>query len=198
MSTVLTEQLNAADPDADQAGESPGRIIGVFQTVDRGLWIVSLVSSALILCGLVLTVFGGTLSRWLDLPLAVPHQEIAGYLLAALAFMGLVAGFKEGFPRVSFLYDRYSRGLRLFVDLALMGMASVYSGVLTYFAWILVGASRRTGIITSGVLTQPLWILQSVMALGLTLFTVYLLNSIGLRVARQLIAGHGRGTNAPT
>lgn len=183
----IDEDLQEIRAGGHEAHGVPRRISLLLSAIDRGLWIFSLVAAGLILSGMVVVVLAGTVLRWLDVRIVLPHQEMAGYMLAALTFLGLIAGFREGFPRVTVLYDRYPPAIRANMDIILLAAAAAYSGALTYYAWVLVEASRETGTVTSGVLTQPLWVLQTSMAVGLTLFSLYLANSLALRVVRQLI-----------
>lgn len=112
-------------------------------------------------------------------------DEIAGYLNAALVFLGLAYTLREGgFIRVELLYDRLRGAARHAVRWLIVLSSFIYVAVLLYYAVGHVVYSYRTDTRAVSVIETPEWIPQSFMAIGLAVLLVQLLAFIVDRVRR--------------
>lgn len=112
-------------------------------------------------------------------------DEIAGYLNAALVFLGLAYTLREGgFIRVELLYDRLRGATRQFVRWFIVISSFVYVAVLLYYSVAHVVYSYRTDTRAVSVIETPEWIPQSAMAIGLAVLLFQLLAFVVDRVRR--------------
>ncbi len=147
----------------------------------------TLYSGAAILAGLclvgiaalVLVQIGGRLSgvfiRGID--------QIVGYLLAASTFLALAYTFATGgHVRVELVLEMLPAALRRRFELAcLLGAAALVG----YFAWHSVAMTWQSYVfkdVTVGLIAMPLWIPQSVMAVGLCILFLAVLDALVLSV----------------
>jgi TRAP-type transport system small permease protein len=105
--------------------------------------------------------------------------EIAGYLLAALTYLGLgISLHGGGLFRVDFVYRliprRRQQVLQLFYNL----ISLVFSVILDYQLCRLVISSYAGGYVEPTLLATPLYIPQLVLPIGVTLMIVILLAEI--------------------
>jgi TRAP-type C4-dicarboxylate transport system permease small subunit len=143
----------------------------------------------------VLVLFGAE-----QLGIAVPSLgEIGGFLLVGAAFLALPETLRTaGHVRVTFLLNilgpvpgRLLTVLVLAVALGLAGWATWHAGAQAWDSWVFDSASF-------GMVKVPLWIPQSVMTLGLGLFTLALADELvqslfGEPAFRRAERGRARG-----
>lgn len=112
-------------------------------------------------------------------------DEIAGYLNAALVFLGLAYTLREGgFIRVELLYDRLRGTTRQLVRWFIVLGSFLYTAVLLYYAIAHVHYSYRTDTRAVSVIETPEWIPQLSMVIGLAVLLLQLLAFIVDRVRR--------------
>ncbi|MES2533775.1 MAG: TRAP transporter small permease [Pseudomonadota bacterium] len=124
-------------------------------------------------------------------------NELGGYALIAITFLGLAAGQTEhAFHRVHLLDSRLTpvgrAGLRLVFDLATTLVTAVLFFEFTRFAWI----TWASGDVAATSLMTPLWMPRLAMPLGTLALTLTLLRTVAadvrrLRYARQAPAASG-------
>lgn len=174
------------------SGQRPARAARVATRLEAAIgrlprWIVtmSLVVGAIALVILLGVVLVGVVGRDLPgAPVSLPHTELAGYLLAAIVFLGLAGGFHDGFPRVTPLYGRLRGRSRRGADLVLNATALLYVVVLTVYTWRFVSSDAQLGTQTNGVLRISLYIPELALPVGLTVFCVYLACEVALCLVR--------------
>lgn len=118
-------------------------------------------------------------------------DEISGYLLVLVTYMGLSYTMKEGgHIQVTIITDHLPpRILRpLKVGWYLLGMG--YSSLLAYRTWCMTYQSYSNGTNASTILGTPLFLPQAFMALGLSLLTIQMVmeaitNVNNLRVLKK-------------
>ena len=110
-------------------------------------------------------------------------DEIAGYLNAAVIFLGLAWTLREGgFIRVELLYDRAVGGLKQALRWLIVLTATVFAA-LTFWVCVrqvIYAFDRDTRAVS--IIDTPEWIPQSVMVLGLAVLLLQLLAWIVDRV----------------
>ncbi len=107
----------------------------------------------------------------------------AGYSIAAVAFFALASALKNGdHIRVTLVVRRLKGRPRKILEGWCLGAAAFLSGYFTFFAWKMVWFSYRFDDISQGQDATPLWIPQSVMALGMSAFFLAFLEELYLAV----------------
>ena len=103
-------------------------------------------------------------------------DEMAGYLLVVVTFLGLASTLRSGgFIRVDTYRTRIRGRARVALDLSIYGLAAAYTAVLDRYLWRFALDSYRFNS-TSIYFTQtPLWIPHSLMAVGGSLLLLELL-----------------------
>lgn len=110
-------------------------------------------------------------------------DEIAGYLNAAVIFLGLGYTLKSGgFIRVELLYDALPSVLRLAAKWLFTLISGVAIGVLLYYAALHVRYAFEQDTRAISILETPEWIPQSVMAIGLAVLLLQIVAFIVERV----------------
>lgn len=111
-------------------------------------------------------------------------DEMGGYLLVALTFLGLAPTLRDGgFIRVDVYRERTRGGARTVLDSGILLLAVGYTIVLDWYLWGLAASSYRLGTTSIQVARTPLWIPQGVMAMGGLLLLAELLSSLVLVLA---------------
>ncbi|KHG64376.1 C4-dicarboxylate ABC transporter permease [Thermus sp. 2.9] len=140
------------------------------------------VLAALMALFILLVILAQVVGRFLGF--VVPSAlELAGFATAGLIFLGLAPTLRAGgHIRVGLLPKRLPPGPRRALEALslLLGLGgSLYA---TYHAWARVLESHRYGDLAPGLLPLPLWIPQSFLALGLSFFSLALLEAFGRTV----------------
>ena len=128
--------------------------------------------------------------------LAVPSlAEFAGYLLAAASFLALpdtlIAG---GHIRVSLLFEHLGPAGRRMLEPAVAIVAAALCAYATVSVALLALKSLRFGDVSYGLIAIPLALPQTVMAFGLAVLVVALLDT-ALRAYRGAPTGSHSGTS---
>ena len=120
-------------------------------------------------------------------------DEMSGYLLVALTFIGLAPTLRGGgFIRIDTYRARLRGGARLALELAIHLLALGYAALLDWYLWGLAADAWRLGTTSIQVSRTPLWIPESCMALGGLLLVLDLLARLVV-----LLAGGAVDLDAP-
>lgn len=120
-------------------------------------------------------------------------NEMSGYALAGIAFLGLAHAQAAGaHVRVDLLVERLSPGARSLAGRVASWAVLWFVAVFLWQAVVMVVSSYGYGTRSYGILNTPVWIPQTIMALGLALMSVVVLAQIaaearGLSRGRALI-----------
>lgn len=94
-------------------------------------------------------------------------DEMSGYLLVALTFVGLAPTLRGGgFIRIDTYHARLRGGGRVALDLAIHLLALGYAVLVDWYLWQLALDAWRLGTTSIQVSRTPLWIPQACMAGG--------------------------------
>jgi TRAP-type C4-dicarboxylate transport system permease small subunit len=119
-------------------------------------------------------------------------DEMSGYLLVALTFIGLAPTLRGGgFIRIDTYRARLGGGARLALELAIHLLALGYAVLLDWYLWRLALDAWRLGTTSIQVSRTPLWIPQACMALGGLLLVFDLLARLVV-----VLAGESADTHA--
>ena len=94
-------------------------------------------------------------------------DEMSGYLLVALTFLGLAPTLRGGgFIRIDTYHARLRGGGRVALDLVIHLLALGYAVLLDWYLWRLALDAWRLGTTSIQISRTPLWIPQACMAVG--------------------------------
>lgn len=147
---------------------------------------IALLISAQVLLNFATGVLG------LPLPSTIPsYADFSGFMLAAATFLAMPYTFRSGgHIRVSLVTARLPPRTRHFAEIVTLGVAAVLVGFACVYVFGLVRESFHYGDVSNGIVPIPLGIPQSVMALGMALLFVAVLDTLIQTVAtgRTVIA----------
>jgi len=128
-----------------------------------------------LIAGLVLVQIVGRMAG----VLVAGADDLASYALVATSFLALAYTLKSGgHIRVALLLRRLPPRPRRLAELGALALGSAITLYFTWFAIELARLSWRFGDMSQGVLPIPLWLPQSVMAVGLIIFAIALLDEL--------------------
>ena len=124
-------------------------------------------------------------------------DEMAGYLLVAMTFLGLAPSLRGGaFIRIDTYRDRLRGGARRALDVTLVAVALAYAITVDWYLWDLLAGTWRLGTTSIQVSRTPLWIPQAVMAVGGLLLIVELVVEMVLVITADEALPAGESTVA--
>jgi TRAP-type C4-dicarboxylate transport system permease small subunit len=113
-------------------------------------------------------------------------DEMSGYLLVALTFLGLAPTLRGGgFIRIDTYHARLRGGGRVALDLAIHLLALGYAVLLDWYLWRLTLDAWRLGTTSIQISRTPLWIPQGCMAVGGLLLVLDLLARLAVVLAGE-------------
>lgn len=112
--------------------------------------------------------------------LTIPsYADFSGYLLAAASFLALAHTLRAGaHVRVTLLMRSLPAPARLACEAAALVLALGASLYGLFYLVSLVEESHRYGDTSHGIVAMPLWIPQSVVAAGLAIFCIALIDTL--------------------
>lgn len=124
-------------------------------------------------------------------------DEMAGYLLVAMTFLGLAPSLRGGaFIRIDTYRDRLRGGARRALEVALVAVALAYAITVDWYLWDLLAGTWRLGTTSIQVSRTPLWIPQAVMAVGGLLLILELVVEMVLVITADEVLPAGESTVA--
>lgn len=141
----------------------------------EGLFRLSEILAALMGLFILLVILAQVVGRYLGF--VVPSAlEMAGFATAGLIFLGLAPTLRAGgHIRVRLLLERLPSPARRVSEALALGLGLFASLYATWQSWLRVVESYRYGDLAPGLLPLPLWLPQSFLAVGLTFFSLALL-----------------------
>jgi TRAP-type C4-dicarboxylate transport system permease small subunit len=130
----------------------------------------------------------------LPLPPTIPsYADFAGYLLAAATFLALPWTLRSGgHVRVGLVTSRLPARAAFWTELVVIALAACFAGMAALYAVLLAEESHRFGDRSTGIVAIPTWLVQIPMAVGLTLLTAALVQSLlETWAARRPVLGGG-------
>lgn len=150
-------------------GAWSGRL-GLIETIVDRLLLAGAVAAEIILATLVVIVNVEVFLRGLfGISMGIV-DELMGYLLVAIVFLGLGQAIRRGaLLRVDIFVNAMSVRLARILDriYALIGVAVL--SIYLYQLWLLVAGSYQRGAVSGSTVAIPLWIPQSAMLAGVFL-----------------------------
>jgi TRAP-type C4-dicarboxylate transport system permease small subunit len=142
-----------------------------------GLYLWSGYLAAICLVSIAITIVLQVAGRFVGL--TIDSTESAGFFLAGATFLGLAHTFRQGEHIRVTLVTRLATGrLSRFLNLWAVALSVVLLAYMTYWAFDLVYFSYKFNDISPGLLAVPFWIPRSVMALGLLVLNIALIDEL--------------------
>lgn len=146
-----------------------GRILEIVTGIEAALCGVSIVVLAL------LTTLEAICRGLLGFSLMI-SDEVGGYLLVAITFLGIGVAMGSGaLFRVAFVVDRLSGRPRILVEIVFNLLALFVALILDWQMIQLVESSYRRGVVAATTLGTPLYLPQSVTVIGMTTVVIIIL-----------------------
>ncbi|MBV6273986.1 TRAP transporter small permease [Alcaligenaceae bacterium CGII-47] len=165
--------------------------------ISGGLAAASIVAIVLIVFGQVMLNIIDYLAKMMlgkSIGLLIPsYTSLSGYGLAFATFLSLGLGLRKAVHiRVTLVESRLPRSARRFT-LIMISLIAVMVGILfTYSLALLAFQSYSWGDRGTGLLKVPLWIPQSILCIGMTVFLIAALDTL-IEVLRH---GHSNALDA--
>lgn len=122
-------------------------------------------------------------------------DEVSGYLLVAVTFLGISVSLKDGgFFRVDFLYRRFPFRVRAHLECVFHVVALIFTSVLDYQLFRLIASSYEREIRSPTLLATPLYLPQLVMPVGVSVMVLLLLVETGRRFMALFTPEGDRGS----
>jgi TRAP-type C4-dicarboxylate transport system permease small subunit len=143
-----------------------------------GLYWFSGVVAGLLVVFIFLIILAQIVGR--QLGLTIPSaNELSGFAMAGAVFLALAPTLRAGAHiRVGVLVRRLQGRGRQGLELGVGGFSLLASSYATLQLWRLVLDSYSYGDLAPGLLPLPIWIPQSLLAVGLSIFTVALADTL--------------------
>jgi len=161
--------------------------MGLISALDRGLsriYVACGVAAALCLIALALLVLTSIVSRLLSL--YVPGViEYSGYAMAASSFFALAHAFRSGSHiRVNLLLNRLRGTAQRLAEIWCLGIASFVGTYLAFYLARLCYVSWQLEERSEGADAILLWVPQTLVAIGSTVFAICLVHNLIRVIAR--------------
>lgn len=146
----------------------------------------TILAIALLISAQVLLNFATRVSG-LPLPSTIPsYADFAGFLLAAATFLAMPYTFRSGgHIRVSLVTARLPPKAQLVIEVLVLSLAAGLTLYAFFYICALVIESRHFNDLSTGIIPIPLWIPQAVMAFGMGLLCVAVIDSLFQTIARR-------------
>ena len=127
-------------------------------------------------CALILVAVAGSLFRFVTRSL----DEFAGYCMAASAFLALAYTLRSGEHIRMALFLQFLQGrARYVLEVFATGIGVVFAGFMAFYSLKLCYVSYQLNDLSQGIIPLPLWIPQSAMGIGCTLFFIAMVDRLG-------------------
>jgi TRAP-type C4-dicarboxylate transport system permease small subunit len=156
--------------------------------IDKLSYATGFVAGLVLLAIIVLTMVEVVSRYALNNPLIL-SDELGGYALVAVTFLGLAYCAQEkGHIRITFIVERLSPVTTGRIRIVTLALGLVFVGVAAWVSWQFLADSFARGMRSNSMLMTPLKWPQMVMPIGFTLFALVLLGQF-VKALQNLRAG---------
>jgi len=160
----------------------------ILQGIERIAYVVGY-GTGYILLGIIALTQIEVVTRYVLRQPLILCDELGGYSLLAITFLGLAYCAKEkGHIRITFLVERMSAKASGRVRVLTLILALIYIGIASKVSWDFLILSVKRGMKSNSWLMTPLYWPQMVLPVGCTLFFLVLLVQL-VRTIRDVTAG---------
>lgn len=154
------------------------KALTAFLAVTGAIRWVATTLSLISVAALLVYVTASTVGRALDLFTLKGANDIGGYLIVSVFYLGLAVSFRNGaFLRVPVLYERVRGTPRRVLDVVLYLIALGYVVLLDVYFWREIHHAYEFDITALGILETPLYIPQLALGIGTAALAVQILES---------------------
>lgn len=126
-------------------------------------------------CTLILVAVAGSLFRFVTRSL----DEFAGYCMAASAFLALAYTLRSGeHIRMALVLQMFHGKARYVLEVIATLIGVIFAGFMAYYSVKLCVVSYQLNDLSQGIVPLPMWIPQSAMGVGCTLFFIAMLDRL--------------------
>lgn len=144
--------------------------------------------AALVLVAIMTLTMVEVVSRYVLQNPLILSDELGGYAMVAVSFLGLAAcAQEEGHIRITFLVERLDPVIAGRIRLATLCLALVFVVVAAWVSWNFLGDSFTRDMRSNSLLRTPLKWPQMAMPVGFTLFALVLAGQV-VRAFRDVLA----------
>ncbi|MCY3875378.1 MAG: TRAP transporter small permease [Rhodobacteraceae bacterium] len=156
---------------------SSARFIRLFDRFARFLSAVGAVAAGLILLAMSLHILAEIVLRTLFLRSTFVLEEMIGYGVAAMSFLGLGYALNTGaLIRMNLVLEKLGDGLvRRIVEVICIISAGIFTGIAAWYFYVNAVRDFMRGHVSETLSETPLWLPPSIMLLGMLVFLVQLL-----------------------
>jgi len=116
---------------------------------------------------------------------AYSFDDFAGFCMAASSFLGLAHTYRRNeHIRVALLIERLTGGTRRGMEILCLAASAFLIGYFAWYALDMAWTSHEINDVSQGLVSVPLWLPQSGMALGLLILSIALLDDLIIVLAR--------------
>lgn len=142
------------------------------------IYLVAAVIAGICLVLMTLLILAQIVGRWFGV-LVPSTEDFSGFLLAAASFLALPHALRSGSHiRVSLFVSRLSARWRKPVEILVLLIAVTFAVYAAWSVTSMVIESYDFAELTQGYIALPLWLPQLPLAIGLTLFSVALVDEL--------------------
>lgn len=156
---------------------SIARFTRSFDRFARLLSAVGAVAAGIILLAMTFHILAEIVLRTLFLHSTFVLEEMIGYGVAAMSFLGLGYALNTGaLIRMNLVLERFGSGLiRQIVEVICIIAAATFTGIAAWYFYINAVRDFTRGHVSETLSETPLWLPPSIMLLGMLVFVVQLL-----------------------
>jgi TRAP-type C4-dicarboxylate transport system permease small subunit len=145
--------------------------------------------AGLVLLGIIVLTMAEVVSRYVLKNPLILSDELGGYALVAISFLGLAyCGMEKGHIRITFIVERFDPRTAGWIRLVTLALGLLFAAIAAWVSWQFLADSFARNMRSNSMLMTPLKWPQMALPVGFTLFAVVLLAQL-LKAVGDLRAG---------
>ncbi|MCR4268904.1 TRAP transporter small permease subunit [Nitratireductor sp. ZSWI3] len=162
----MSLESKSARGEMDGVSSLPGRLAAALTRLGGAL-------SAVTILAVLVTTAVSVFNRYVLGRPIMGADEATGFLVVVIVMLGAAEALRRGdHIRIDLLFDRFGPRGRWWLDLWSSLTVLVFAALFCITSWHTVIFSRRFGAYSTGYLSLPMWIPQSVMVVGAVLLGI--------------------------
>lgn len=146
-------------------------------------------AAGVVLLGIIVLTMVEVVSRYVLQNPLILSDELGGYALVAVSFLGLAyCGQENGHIRITFIVERLDPRTTGYIRIASLALGLAFVAVAAWVSWKFLGDSFARDMRSNSMLRTPLKWPQLAIPVGFTLFALILLGQL-VRALQRLRAG---------
>jgi TRAP-type C4-dicarboxylate transport system permease small subunit len=125
-------------------------------------------------------------------------EEITGYLVVAVTFLGVSMTFREGAMfRVSFLYEMFPPALKKALGVVYLAASLLFCAAMSWYTALMVWSSHARGKVAATELQTPIYIPQLFLPIGFLILSIFILDKLFRRESSGASPGETGSAHRP-